>query len=89
MKHVNIDYINIIIGDCIMEVTAHVRTWGRSLGIVIPKDAAKKGHFKSGDEVQLIILKKTNPVKETFGTVKLKRSTEEILREVDKEAWDD
>ena len=34
------------------------------------------------------IKKKRNPLKETFGILKLKRKTEDILKEVDKEGWD-
>jgi hypothetical protein len=34
-------------------------------------------------------MKKKNPLEETFGILTLKRSTEEILREVDEEGWDE
>ena len=35
----------------------------------------------------MIILKKTNVLKETFGKVKLKHSTEDILKGIDEEGW--
>ena len=30
-----------------------------------------------------------NPLEKTFGTAKLKRTTEEILKESDEECWDE
>jgi len=30
-----------------------------------------------------------NPLKKTFGTLKFKKSTDEVLNESDKEAWDE
>ncbi|MFA4855663.1 MAG: AbrB/MazE/SpoVT family DNA-binding domain-containing protein [archaeon] len=73
----------------LVEITSQVRQWGRSVGIVIPKDAAEKANIKTGDKVRLLIMGKNNPLKETFGILKLKRPTEEILGEIDKEGWDE
>ncbi len=71
-------------------VTAKIREWGSSKGVVIPQEAAIKEKLKTGDEVELMIRKKTgkNPLKETWGTMKFSRPTDEILKEVDKEGWD-
>lgn len=41
-------------------------------------------HFSS-----LFMAKKPNTLKETFGTFKFKRSTEEMMEEIDKESWDE
>ena len=71
------------------EVEAQVREWGRSLGVVIPKEAALEEHLKEGDTVKLLILKKSNPIKKTFGTFKFKKNTEEMLKEADTESWDE
>ena len=71
------------------EVEAQVREWGRSLGVVIPKEAALEEHIKDGDTVKFLILKKSNPIKKTFGTFKFKKTTEDMLREADREAWDE
>lgn len=68
-------------------IEAQVREWGGSLGVVIPKDTAQEDNLRAGDTVAVILLKKTNVLKELFGTVKLKRSTEEILKEIDEEGW--
>lgn len=74
-----------------IETELELRKWGRSLGAVIPAKAVKKEHLKPGQHLKALLSKKTktNPLKETFGTLKLKRSTEEILRETDREAWDE
>jgi len=66
-----------------------VKKWGRSLGAVIPAEKVKKLHLKENDVIRAELFEKKNPLKETFGTFKFKRSTEEILRESDKECWDE
>ncbi|MBI2143838.1 AbrB/MazE/SpoVT family DNA-binding domain-containing protein [Candidatus Woesearchaeota archaeon] len=72
-----------------LEVKAKVREWGRSLGIVLPKDAAMTESIRKNDTVNLLISKNGNALKETFGTFKFKRPTDEILKESDEEAWDE
>lgn len=71
------------------ELHAEVREWGRSVGIVIPKEAVIQEKIHAGDTVKIIFLRKVSPLKELFGQVKLKRSTEEILREIDEEGWNE
>lgn len=72
-----------------VEIISQVRKWGSSVGVVIPKEAAKKANVKTGDKITIIIQPERNPLKETFGILKPKRSTEKILKEVDKEGWDE
>ena len=72
-----------------MEVEAKVRKWGRSFGVVIPKEKIKQEGIKENETVKLFISKKTNVLKETFGTFKFKKSTQEMLDEIDREAWDE
>ncbi len=72
-----------------IEAIAQVREWGRSVGIVIPKEVVIKERIKVGDNVKILINKKTNPLKETFGILKFKKTTDEILKEIDKEGWDE
>lgn len=71
-----------------IETEAQVKEWGRSVGIVIPKDAVLKEKIAVGDIVKILINKRENPLKKTFGIIKFKRSTEDILKEIDKEGWD-
>jgi antitoxin component of MazEF toxin-antitoxin module len=68
-------------------VESELRGWGRSLGIVVPREAVLKEKLKAGDTVKLVILKTSNALKDTFGRLKLKRSTDEILKEIDETAW--
>ena len=70
-------------------VESTLREWGRSIGVVIPKEAIERENLKEGDKVEIIILKKSNALKETFGKFKFKKTTDEILRESDEEAWDE
>ncbi|MEK6828286.1 MAG: AbrB/MazE/SpoVT family DNA-binding domain-containing protein [Nanoarchaeota archaeon] len=72
-----------------IEVEAKVRKWGRSFGVVIPKEKIKEEGIKENETIKLLIAKRTNVLKETFGTFKLKRSTQEILDESDREDWDE
>ena len=72
-----------------IETEARVKGWGRSIGIIIPKGAVIKEKVKVGDTVRILLNKKKNPLKETFGIIKFKKDTEKILEEIDKEAWDE
>lgn len=70
-------------------VQSQIRKWGRSLGIVIPKEAVSKENLKEGEKIEIIVLKRTNALEKTFGKVKTMRSTEEIMKEIKEEAWDE
>lgn len=71
------------------EVKTQAREWGRSLGLVIPRETVLEEEIKPGDTVQMFIVKKRNPLAETFGKLKFKKSTDEMLKESDREAWDE
>ena len=70
-------------------IETKLKGWGRSIGVIVPKEAVIKEHLKEGDKVELIISKKTNALRETFGKLKFKRTTDDILKEVDEESWDE
>ena len=70
-----------------IEFESRLRRWGRSFGIVVPMEKLRRGRFGANEDVKVTVSKKKNPLKETFGTVKLSRSTKEILDEGDKESW--
>lgn len=71
------------------EVKARVREWGRSLGIVLPKNVAEEETIRKDDTVTLLLVKKSNALQETFGTLSFKKPTSEMLKESDKESWDE
>ncbi|MBI2542028.1 hypothetical protein HYV80_04935 [Candidatus Woesearchaeota archaeon] len=69
-----------------MEIKAKTKKWGNSIGILIPKEAIRKENIKLDQEVTVLI--RAKPVtkgKDIWGTLKFKESTEELMREVDKE----
>ncbi len=72
-----------------LTVNAKVREWGRSLGIVIPKEAAKEEGIGKDDSVTVLITRRTNPLRETFGTLRFRKPTDTILKESDEEGWDE
>lgn len=69
-----------------MEVRTTVRRWGNSFGVTIPKELAEEMHIHEDEEV-IIEVKKTFSIKEAFGSHKFKKSTADIMREID-EGWD-
>lgn len=68
-----------------------IREWGNSYGIVIPKAVLKDKKISSGEEVEVTIKKKKkgNTLRETFGTIKFKESTEKMMKEMDKELYNE
>lgn len=72
-----------------IEVKSKLRRWGRSFGVVIPMDKIKEEQLSENENITILITKEKNPLRETFGTAKFKRSTREILDEGDEECWDE
>lgn len=70
-----------------MRVTTRVRRVGNSLSIVIPAEEARAQRISEGDMVQIEIQKKIN-IKDLFGSVKFKKSAQEMKNE-DKKSWGD
>ncbi len=69
-----------------IEYETKLRKWGNSIGLIIPKEDAKREGLRDDESVRAVIIpKKSLKVKDIFGKLKLKRSTEEIMRETDKE----
>ena len=70
-----------------LEHESRVRKWGNSLGIAIPKEKADSMKLKPNQEVKILIFQKKNVLAETFGTLKFKKSTGRMMREIDRELW--
>lgn len=63
-----------------------LRAWGNSIGLVIPKEDVKKENLHPDQKVKVIITPiKSVKVKDIFGKLKLKKSTEQIMKDTDKE----
>ena len=72
-----------------IEVEGKIKKWGNSMGLLLTKEAVAKENLKEGDKVKALVTKKKNPLEETFGIMTFSRPIAKILKEVDKEAWDD
>ena len=67
-----------------------IKKWGNSLGVILPSNIIKNKGLKEGSELEISInLRSKTKVGDIFGLIKgkLKKSTEEIMKEVDKEFW--
>ncbi len=67
------------------------KKWGNSIGVVIPKNVAKKEHIKDGQKIEILIMKSNNVLKESFGMMKgkWKEPTQKIKDRMRKELYDD
>jgi len=72
-----------------IEFKSQLKRWGRSFGIVVPMEKIKKAGLGENETVEIIITKQENPLKKHFGSFKFKKSTDEMLKEVDEEGWDE
>ncbi len=73
-----------------IEIKTKLRKWGNSFGIVVPQKAVEETKAREGDEIVVLIAKnKENVLRETFGTAKFKKPIEQIMRETDKELYND
>jgi len=70
---------------------AVIRKWGNSFGITLPKELVKREGMKEEERVAFVVLKKRNPLNETFGMFKgkIKKSTQEIKDELRRELYHD
>lgn len=73
-----------------IEIKSKLRKWGNSLGIVVPQSIIEKEKAKEGDEIIILFgRRKDNVLREMFGTHKFKKPVEELMKEVDKELYND
>ena len=52
---------------------------------MLSKKDVERENLKEGEKMKVIATRKTNILRETFGALKGKRPTEEMLREADRE----
>ena len=65
---------------------AEIKKWGHSLGIIIPKQFAKKLNLKEREKVELKLKKISSDLMSLFGTLKFKEPAAKIKKEL-KEGW--
>ena len=60
------------------------KKWGNSLGITIPKEIVKKEKISPKKTIEIMILsRKTPDLRKIFGTLPMKKSTQQIMDEID------
>ena len=52
-----------------MNTTTTIKSWGSSLGVVIPKEIVKAEHLQVGEEV-IIEVHKKHAIRDIFGSLK-------------------
>lgn len=72
-----------------IEIKSKLKRWGRSFGVIVPMEKIKEEGISEKDTIEIVITKESNPVKETFGTFKFRKPIDKILKEVDREGWDE
>ena len=70
------------------ELTTKIRRWGNSFGIMIPLEVLRIKGFKEGEEIDAILIKKGNVLRETFGTHKFSKSVKQLMKETDRDLYD-
>ena len=68
------------------KVVVTARKWGNSIGVTFPVETVEKEKINPNDRVVLTV-QKTPSIKELFGTLKTKKSTQKIKDEL-REGWD-
>ena len=70
------------------ELTTKIRRWGNSFGIMIPLEVLRRKGFREGEEIDAILIKKGNVLRETFGTHKFSKSVKQLMKETDRDLYD-
>ena len=65
------------------------KKWGNSLGVTIPSEIIKSENLKMNKEAIFLVMKDNrNNIKKMFGTLKIKKPTQQIMDEID-EGYDE
>jgi len=72
-----------------IELEGEFKKWGNSAGLRVSKKDLVKNKFRFNEKVRILVLPSKNVLRETFGTGKFKGSTEKLLKESDKELYND
>ena len=72
-----------------IEIDGQLKKWGNSIGLRLSKKDLFRNRFKLNQKVKVLIVPERNILKETFGTGKFRGSTEKLLKQVDKELYND
>ncbi len=60
------------------------KAWGNSLGVTIPHEIVQKEHLSTEKKVKVLVIgSEMEKLKKAFGTLKLKKSTQKVMDEID------
>ena len=60
------------------------KQWGNSVGITIPRNVIEKEHISTRKKTKFIAIgSEMNQLKRAFGSLKLKKSTQKVMDEID------
>lgn len=60
------------------------KQWGNSVGITIPRDVIEKENISTKRKTKFIAIgSEMNDLKKAFGSLKLKKSTQKVMGEID------
>ncbi len=63
------------------------RKWGNSIGVTLPSEMVEDEKIKPNDKV-ILSVRKVVPIKDLFGTLKTKKTAQQIKDELRK-GWDE
>ena len=69
-----------------MITKATLKSWGSSLGIVVPKDVVNAEHLKEGDEITIEIQRKST-LRNVFGALKDWKVDPQKLKDDARKEW--
>ena len=72
-----------------IEIKTKLRRWGNSFGIVVPQKAVEQSKAQEGDEVTILIQIKKINLRNLLGKHKFSKPTEQLMKEMDEELYDD
>ncbi len=61
------------------------KKWGNSLGVILPAEFVKQNNIQEGEELDITLEKKQNVLKELFGSLKTKKTAEQVRKEFRRE----
>ena len=70
-----------------LELDLKTKRWGNSIATIIPESVVKETGIKPGNTIRMLIPTKKINLKKDFGSMKFKKTTDKLMREVD-EGWD-
>lgn len=70
-----------------IEVEVNVKEWGNSLGVILPRNLAKKEKIKSGDKIKMIIVKEQTDLSDIFGMLKDSKINSQKVKDDLRKEW--